>query len=195
MNFLRIKIKQKATLLNFFCLQGLTLPRVLAYRYSAPYKTGAGFSSLIVLAGCRYISDMRFFCARNTTYPRIMAGRSGEALRPAGFQNASLLTPLRLATPFSSVLARLHKTVLEAANMANNSPQSQLVILPYVSAVDPESSQLNQWLQETEIRLLDRVKEALDEAGVAWIDTRTRVRSKPAAADSDSDSVEGSDNA
>ncbi|EAT4550844.1 hypothetical protein EWO42_21070 [Salmonella enterica] len=72
-----------------------------------------------------------------------------------------------------------------------NSPQSQLVILPYVSAVDPESSQLNQWLQETEIRLLDRVKEALDEAGVAWIDTRTRVRSKPAAADS----VEGSDNA
>ncbi|EBM3282573.1 hypothetical protein DXI57_04805 [Salmonella enterica] len=73
------------------------------------------------------------------------------------------------------------------------SAQSQLVILPYVSAVDPESSQLNQWLQETEIRLLDRVKEALDEAGVDWIDPRTRVRSQPAAADIDS--VEGADNA
>lgn len=34
----------------------------------------------------------------------------------------------------------------------------QIVYLPYVSAVDPESSQLNQWLQETEIRLLDRVR-------------------------------------
>ncbi|EBC0623049.1 ash family protein [Salmonella enterica] len=71
------------------------------------------------------------------------------------------------------------------------SAQSQLVFLPYVSAVDPESSQLNQWLQETEIRLLDRVKEALDETGVEWIDTRTKERSKPAT----TDSVEGSDNA
>lgn len=192
MNFLPMKINQKATLLNFFCLQGLTLPRVLAYRYFAPYKTGAGFDSLIALAGSRLVSDMRFFCARYTTLPRIMAGRSGEALWPAGFQCTSLSTLLRLATMFDSVLARLHKTALEAANMAN-SPQSQLVILPYVSAVDPESSQLNQWLQETEIRLLDRVKEALDEAGVAWIDPRTGERSKPAAADSDS--VEGSDNA
>ncbi|WP_080178750.1 hypothetical protein [Salmonella enterica] len=190
MNFLPMKINQKATLLNFFCLQGLTLPRLLTYRYSAPDKAGAGFSSLIVLAGSRLVSDMRFFCARNTTLPRIMAGRSGEAVRPAGFQCASLLTPLRLATPFSSVLARLHKTALEAANMAN-SPQSQLVFLPYVSAVNPEGIQLDQWLRETEIRLLDRVKAALDEAGVAWIDPRTKERSKPAAADS----VEDSDNA
>ncbi|EBK5063689.1 hypothetical protein T017_001873 [Salmonella enterica subsp. enterica serovar Pomona] len=72
-----------------------------------------------------------------------------------------------------------------------NSPQSQLVILPYVSAVNPEGIQLDQWLRETEIRLLDRVKAALDEAGVAWIDPRTKERSKPAAADS----VEDSDNA
>ncbi|EPN9552843.1 hypothetical protein ACT497_001245 [Salmonella enterica subsp. enterica serovar Glostrup] len=190
MNFFSLKINQKATLLNFFCLQGLTLPRVLAYRYSAPHKTGVGFSSLIALAGSRLVSDMRFFCARYSTLPRIMAGRSGEALRPAGFQCTSLLTLLRLATPFSSVLARLHKTALEAANMAN-SPQSQLVILPYVSAVDPEGIQLGQWLQETENRLLDRVKAALNEAGVAWIDPRTKERSKPAAADS----MEGSDNA
>lgn len=190
MNYLRMKIKQKATLLNFFCLQGLTLPRVLAYRYSAPYKTGAGFSSLIITAGSRYVSVQRFFYARNTTLPRIMAGRSGEALRPAGSCNASLLTSLRLATPFSSVLARLLKLITGAANMAN-SPQSQIVILPYVSAVDPESIQLGQWLQETENRLLDRVKAALDEAGVAWIDPRTKERSKPAT----TDSVEGSDNA
>ncbi|ENW0687680.1 hypothetical protein ACFLFM_000795 [Salmonella enterica] len=190
MNFFSLKINQKATLLNFFCLQGLTLPRLLAYRYSAPYKTGAGFSSLLVRAGSRYVSDMRFFCARYTALPRIMAGCSGEASRPAGSSYASLLTPLRLATPFSSVLARLRTPVRGAAKMAN-SPQSQLVILPYVSAVDPEGIQLGQWLQETEHRLLDRVKAALDEAGVAWIDPRTKERSKLATADS----VEGSDNA
>lgn len=190
MNFLPMKINQKATLLNFFCLQGLTLPHVLAYRYNAPYKTGAGFDSLIALAGSRLISDMRFFCARYTTLPRIMAGRSGEAVRPAGFQCTSLSTLLRLATMFDSVLARLHKTALEAAKMAN-SPQSQLVFLPYVCPVDPESPQIIQWTHETENQLLDRVKAALDEAGVAWIDPRTRERSKPAAADS----VEGSDNA
>ncbi|EBE8912576.1 hypothetical protein C6Z45_24635 [Salmonella enterica] len=115
MNFLPMKINQKATLLNFFCLQGLTLPRVLAYRYSAPYKTGAGFSSLIVAAGSRYVSVQRFFYARYTTLPRIMAGCSGEAARPAGICDASLLTPLRLATPFSSVLARLPKQSQEAA--------------------------------------------------------------------------------
>ncbi|EOZ4483752.1 hypothetical protein ACQLT9_000377 [Salmonella enterica subsp. diarizonae] len=190
MNSLRMKINQKATLLNFFCLQGLTLPRLLAYRYSAPYKTGAGFDSLIVLAGSRYVSDMRFFCARNTTLPRIMAGRNGGALALAGFQNASLSTLLRLATMFDSVVARLHKTVLEAANMAN-SPQSQIVFLPYVSAVDPADGEFHQMISGIEQKLLNRVKEALDEAGVAWIDLRTGEHSKPAAADS----VEGSDNA
>ncbi|HDC1597894.1 TPA: hypothetical protein O7V39_004266 [Salmonella enterica] len=190
MNSLRMKINQKATLLNFFCLQGLTLPRVLAYRYSAPYKTGAGFDSLIALAGSRLVSDMRFFCARNTTLPRIMAGRSGEALRPAGFQCTSLSTLLRLATMFDSVLARLHKTALEAANMANSS-QSQLVFLPYVCAVDPTESAFIQAMHYTEQSLLNRVKATLDEAGVAWIDPRTKERSQPAAADS----VEGSDNA
>lgn len=190
MNFLRIKITQKATLLNFFCLQGLTLPRVLAYRYSAPYKTGAGFDSLIVKAGSRYVSVQRFFCARNTTLPRIMAGRSGEALRPAGSFDASLSTLLRLATMFDSVLARLPKQSKEAANMAN-SPQSQIVFLPFVCPVDPESPQIIQWTHETENQLLDRVKAALDEAGVAWIDPRTKERSQPAT----TDSVEGADNA
>ncbi|EHW9848590.1 hypothetical protein K3N32_002596 [Salmonella enterica subsp. enterica serovar Kottbus] len=69
--------------------------------------------------------------------------------------------------------------------------QSQIVFLPYVAAVDPESSQIQRWIQETENQLLDRVKRALDEAGVAWIDIRTKERSKPAT----TDSVEGSDNA
>lgn len=190
MNFLPMKINQKATLLNFFCLQGLTLPRVLAYRYSAPYKTGAGFDSLNSLAGSRYFSVQRFFYARNTTYPRIMAGRNGGALALAGFQTASLSTLLRLATMFDSVLARLHKLSLEAANMAN-SPQSQIVFLPYVFAVDPSGGEFYQMISGIEQRLLDRVKAALDEAGVEWIDPRTKERSKPAT----TDSVEGSDNA
>ncbi|EMD3330007.1 hypothetical protein VQ366_001210 [Salmonella enterica] len=65
-----------------------------------------------------------------------------------------------------------------------NSPQSQLVFLPYVFAVDPSGGEFYQMISGIEQRLLDRVKEALDEAGVAWIDPRTKERSKPAAADS-----------
>ncbi|EBV2374886.1 hypothetical protein DN342_24155 [Salmonella enterica subsp. enterica serovar Enteritidis] len=38
-------------------------------------------------------------------------------------------------------------------------------------------------MREAENELLDRVKVALDEAGVAWIDTRTKERSKPADTD------------
>ncbi|ECP1263722.1 host cell division inhibitor Icd-like protein [Salmonella enterica] len=123
MNFFSLKINQKASLLNFFCLQGLTLPRVLAYRYPAPHKMGAGFSSLIVAAGSRYVSDKRFFCARNPSCDRvIMAGRDGETARSAGICDASLLTLSRPATTFSSVLARLRKFVTGAANMANYLP-------------------------------------------------------------------------
>ncbi len=64
-----------------------------------------------------------------------------------------------------------------------NSTHPQIVFLPYVSAVNPESSQIQRWIQETENQLLDRVKDALDEAGVAWIDIRTKERSKPADSD------------
>ncbi len=77
-----------------------------------------GFSSLNVRAGSRLISDMRFFCARKTTHTRIMAGRDGEAFAPAGSSYASLLTLLRLATPFSSVVARLLQSVRGAVTMA-----------------------------------------------------------------------------
>ncbi|EBQ9004981.1 hypothetical protein BXD50_002803 [Salmonella enterica subsp. enterica] len=69
--------------------------------------------------------------------------------------------------------------------------QSQIVFLPYVAAVDQKSDQLARWVRETENQLLDRVKAALDEAGVAWIDPRTKERSKPAA----TDNAEGCDNA
>ncbi|EDS7007197.1 hypothetical protein A3R75_003559 [Salmonella enterica subsp. diarizonae] len=67
----------------------------------------------------------------------------------------------------------------------------QTVYLPYVSAVDPSDGEFHQMISSIEQRLLDRVKAALDEAGVEWIDTRTKERSKPAT----TDSVEGSDNA
>ncbi|EJQ1718018.1 hypothetical protein R2X83_003749 [Salmonella enterica] len=75
--------------------------------------------------------------------------------------------------------------------MKEHNTQSQLVFLPYVSAVDPSDGEFYQMISGIEQRLLDRVKAALDEAGVEWIDTRTKERSQPAAADS----VEGSDNA
>ncbi|ECE8440931.1 hypothetical protein EWB69_06570 [Salmonella enterica subsp. enterica serovar Stanley] len=187
MTFLRLKINHSSPLRKIISRDVLTHAQKLAYRSGVAPHQATGFSSLNSLAGSRYVSVKRYFYARKTTYPRIMAGCSGEALRPAGFQTASLLTPLRLATTFSSVMARLHKLSLEAANMAN-SPQSQIVYLPYVSAVDPKSDQLARWVRETENQLLDRVKAALDEAGVAWIDMRTKERSKPA----DSDAVHNS---
>ncbi|ECZ2621320.1 host cell division inhibitor Icd-like protein [Salmonella enterica] len=106
-----------------FCKNRLPEKINRAYPCPAPHKTGAGFSSLIVRAGSRYISDKRFFCARNPSCNRIiMAGRDGETARSAGSSNASLLTLLRPATTFSSVLARLRKLVRGAANMANHFP-------------------------------------------------------------------------
>ncbi|EAN5735343.1 hypothetical protein EJD04_21485 [Salmonella enterica] len=75
--------------------------------------------------------------------------------------------------------------------MKEHNTQSQIVFLPFVCPVNPESPQIIQWTRETENQLLDRVKAALDEAGVEWLDSRTGERSKPAT----TDSVEGSDNA
>lgn len=66
----------------------------------------------------------------------------------------------------------------------------QIVFLPYVAAVTPDNCQLTRWIRETENQLLDRVKRALDEAGVAWIDPRTKERSQPTTT-----SGEGCDNA
>ncbi len=81
----------------------------------------------------------------------------------------------------------------------------QIVYLPLVDAVDAGASREWQLIQQTEINLLYRVKRALDRAGVACIDIRTKERSKPADSDAshitpmvesgNTDSVEGSDNA
>ncbi|HHA3474805.1 TPA: hypothetical protein ACODLE_001592 [Salmonella enterica subsp. enterica serovar Infantis] len=111
MSFLRLKINHKEQFSKNILRDVLTQLHGLAYRSGVAPHWAAGFSSLIVEAGSRLDSVKRYFYARKTTYPRIMAGCSGEALRPAGFFYASLLTPLRLATMFSSVLARLRKSV------------------------------------------------------------------------------------
>ncbi|ECD4126393.1 hypothetical protein E0U28_16530 [Salmonella enterica subsp. enterica serovar Galiema] len=182
MTFLRLKINHSSPLRKIISRDVLTHAQKLAYRSGVAPHRATGFDSLNVIAGSRLVSVKRYFYARYTTLPRIMAGRSGEALRPAGFYHASLSTPLRLATTFDSVLARLHAPVIGAANMAS-SPQSQIVFLPYVCAVDPSESMFVQSIRKTEQDLLDRVKEALDEAGVAWIDIRTKERSKPADSD------------
>lgn len=76
------------------------------------------FSSLNNAADSRLYSDMRFFCVRKPTHTRIMAGRNGGAFALAGFCVASLLTLLRLATPFSSVVARLLTSNTGAFHMA-----------------------------------------------------------------------------
>ncbi|EIW5894928.1 host cell division inhibitor Icd-like protein [Salmonella enterica] len=97
------------------CVTGLYIPCV------APHRA-TGFSSLTINAGSRYFSVKRYFYARKTTCTRLMAGRNGGALALAGFVDASLLTPLRLATPFSSALARFEKPINEAVTMVNASP-------------------------------------------------------------------------
>ncbi|HHA3474804.1 TPA: hypothetical protein ACODLE_001591 [Salmonella enterica subsp. enterica serovar Infantis] len=56
--------------------------------------------------------------------------------------------------------------------------QSQIVFLPYVSAVNPSVSAFAQAMHYAEQLLLSRVKVALDEAGVAWFDPRTKEHSQ-----------------
>ncbi|EDV5020179.1 host cell division inhibitor Icd-like protein [Salmonella enterica subsp. enterica serovar Ball] len=102
--------------------KSLPVSRFGRYIPAAGVNPPAGFSSLNTIAGSRLISDMRFFCARNPSCSRIMAGRDGEAFAPAGFYGASLLTPSRLATPFSSEVARLLKTTIGVPAMANATP-------------------------------------------------------------------------
>ncbi|HIB7683340.1 TPA: hypothetical protein ACWXSL_005332, partial [Escherichia coli] len=94
-----------------------------------------GFSSLNNIADSRLHSDMRFFCVRKPTHTRIMAGRDGGAFALAGFYVASLLTPLRLATPFSSVVARLLTSNIGAFHMAVSARTSDFC-RPYPSGGD-----------------------------------------------------------
>ncbi|HAT1684998.1 TPA: hypothetical protein I8Y21_005827 [Klebsiella oxytoca] len=69
------------------------------------------------------------------------------------------------------------------------SAQSQPVYLPYVCATSPSDTPFARAMHAVEQRLLDRVKDALNDAGVAWIDIRTKERSQPAT----TDNVEGYD--
>ncbi|ENB3534713.1 host cell division inhibitor Icd-like protein [Escherichia coli] len=95
------------------------LQKIITGLYASPVAHMAtGFSSLNNAADSRLHSDMRFFCVRKPTHTRIMAGRNGGAFALAGFCVASLLTLLRLATMFSSVVARLLKSNTGAFHMA-----------------------------------------------------------------------------
>ncbi|EFQ5436475.1 host cell division inhibitor Icd-like protein [Escherichia coli] len=95
------------------------LQKIITGLYASPVThMVTGFSSLNNQADSRLHSDMRFFCVRKPTHTRIMAGRDGGAFALAGSLIASLLTPLRLATMFSSVVARLLKFNQGAFHMA-----------------------------------------------------------------------------
>ncbi|OSK24055.1 putative bacteriophage protein [Escherichia coli M056] len=85
---------------------------------SSVVHMATGFSSLNQIADSRLHSDMRFFCIRKPAHTRIMAGRNGGAFVLAGSYLTSLLTLLRLATPFSSVVARLLNQQIGAFHMA-----------------------------------------------------------------------------
>lgn len=108
----------------------------------------------------------------------------------AGSSNpVNVTAPIEIGTSSGDSLIQSKEAAMLATTPTPS--QSQIVFLPYVSAVAPSDGEFQQMISSIEQRLLDRVKAALDEAGVEWIDTRTKERSKPAT----TDSVEGSDNA
>ncbi|EDZ5934473.1 host cell division inhibitor Icd-like protein [Salmonella enterica] len=108
----------------FVCYFKNRLPVRIAGLYIpvAGVNPPARFSSLIINADSRDNTVTRSFCVRSTTLTRLMAGRNGGALALAGLVDASLLTPLRLATPFSSALVRSEKSINEAVTMVNANP-------------------------------------------------------------------------
>nr|EKQ9081101.1 host cell division inhibitor Icd-like protein [Escherichia coli] len=77
-----------------------------------------GFSSLNKLADSRSYPISGFFVSVNLPIPALWRGVTGEPLRSLVSQFASLLTLLRLATTFSSVVARLLNIKLGAFHMA-----------------------------------------------------------------------------
>lgn len=102
--------------------KSLPVSRFRRYIPAAGVNPPAGFSSLNINADSRDNSVTRSFCVRKATCTRLMAGRNGGAFALAGFVDASLLTLLRLATPFSSALARFEKPINEAVTMVNANP-------------------------------------------------------------------------
>nr|WP_250392754.1 host cell division inhibitor Icd-like protein [Escherichia coli] len=77
-----------------------------------------GFSSLNKLADSRPYPISGFFVSVNLPIPALWRSVTGEPLRSLVSQFASLLTLLRLATMFSSVVARLLNIKLGAFHMA-----------------------------------------------------------------------------
>lgn len=77
-----------------------------------------GFSSLNKLVDSRPYPISGFFVSVNLPIPALWRGVTGEPLRSLVSQFASLLTLLRLATMFSSVVARLLNIKLGAFHMA-----------------------------------------------------------------------------
>lgn len=99
-------------------LSGIAASTKARYSYPAGVNPPAGFSSLNIRADNRRQSVMRYFYVRNKpSYAQIMVWRDRGASRLAGFVYASLLTLLRLTTPFSSGLVRLSNLIHEAAAM------------------------------------------------------------------------------
>lgn len=95
------------------------LQKIITGLYASPVAHMAtGFSSLNKLADSRPYPISGFFVSVNLPIPALWRGVTGEPLRSLVSQFASLLTLLRLATMFSSVVARLLNIKLGAFHMA-----------------------------------------------------------------------------
>ncbi len=118
MTFLCLKINHSSPLRKIISRDVLTRLSGLAYCSGVAPHWATGFSSLNQLAGSRLIYVCGFFVPVIPPSPVSWRGVMGERLRSMVYQLTILLTPLRLATPFSSVLARLLKIQLGASVMA-----------------------------------------------------------------------------
>ncbi|MEN3261374.1 hypothetical protein AAH678_22055 [Sodalis endosymbiont of Spalangia cameroni] len=90
----------------------------LSYSRSVAPQWAAGFSSPSVRADRISRSKVRFFCVRDPRCAFIMVRRNGGASALAGFSDTGLLTPIRLATLFSSRRRGSKELVREATTMA-----------------------------------------------------------------------------
>lgn len=118
MAFLRLKINQSSPLRKIISRDVLTHAQKLAYRSGVAPHWATGFDSLNQLAGSRLIYVCGFFVPVIPPYPVSWRGVMGELSCSMVYQLTILSTPLRLATMFDSVLARLLKIQLGASVMA-----------------------------------------------------------------------------
>ncbi|EIZ2111030.1 ash family protein [Salmonella enterica] len=171
--------------------KALDRPNCWGYAFSAPAKSGVGICNPDITRA-HNTRLACFFVPHSHTLS--MVGCMGAEQSAPGSLVTGIANPVQSAT--SKICnfcgGNIKPTREDAAMLATTPTPShpQIVYLPYVCAVEPSESMFIQSIRKTEQYLLDRVKDALDEAGVAWIDIRTKERSKPAATDS-----EGCDNA